>query len=254
MIMFRRIILALLPLCLFLNPALGEESAQARQAASVKHAIESRFPGTEVQHVAKGPMDGLYEVVLDGRLVYSDAQANYLFVGSIIDAKTQRNITRDRAHELFKVKFDSLPLDKAIKVVKGNGKRQMAVFSDPDCPFCKRLEKTMESINDVTMYVFLYPIESLHPDATKKAAAVWCSDDRAKAWQDLMLKGVRPKSGDTCTNPVADIVKLGQRLGVTGTPTIIFSDGHVAPGALPAKELNRLLDAGMEAKNQEAKK
>lgn len=217
-------------------------TAQADEAA-IKKNLQERFAGATIKHVAKSPVKGMYEVVMDGQLLYTDEKADYLFVGTLVEAKTQRNLTEARMRELFKVNFSSLPIDLAIKVVKGDGKRKMVVFSDPECPFCRKLEKELESVNNVTIYTFLYPIASLHPNAGEKSKAIWCAPDRAKAWNDLMLKGIEPKNGSTCDTPLAKLAELGKKYNVTGTPTIIFEDGRLVPGAVPAAELEKFLSA-----------
>jgi len=141
--------------------------AQAAVAdeAAIKQRVQASFPGGEVQSVTKLPYAGLYEVVMGEKVFYADENAEHFFIGGIFETKTQRNLTEERVQKLTAVKFDSLPLDSAIKIVKGNGKRKMAVFTDPDCPYCKKLEQDLTKVTDVTIYVLLYPIAELHPDA-----------------------------------------------------------------------------------------
>jgi thiol:disulfide interchange protein DsbC len=142
-----------------------------------------------------------------------------------------------------------LPLDQAIKVVKGNGSRKLVVFSDPDCPFCKRLEqRELVNITDVTIYTFLFPLEQLHPDAANKSKAIWCSTDRAKAWTDWVINSQLPKTTQTCDTPIDKIATLGRKLGVSSTPTLIFSDGKRMLGAYPAKEIEQALDMASKTK------
>lgn len=211
--------------------------------AAVKKAVETKFPGIQLHSLKKTQYDGLYEVVAEGnQIVYTDKNASYLMVGSLIDSKTQRNVTEERMRDLMRVKFDSLPLDLAIKQVRGNGSRKLAVFSDPDCPYCKRLDAELEKITDVTVYTFLYPIASLHPQAVDRAKAVWCATDRNKAWDDLVKKGITPTSGIQCDNPIAKLNELGGKLKVTGTPTLIFADGMRVPGMAPAEQLEKMLN------------
>jgi thiol:disulfide interchange protein DsbC len=229
-------ILAVVVLSLLIPAALANEAA-------VRKNIEARFPGVPIRSVAKAPIKGLYEVVLQGRLLYVDEDASHLFIGSILDTKTRQNLTEERMRQLFRVKFDTLPLDKAIKVVKGNGRRRMAVFSDPDCPYCVKLEKELQGVNNVTVYTFLFPLDSLHPGASAKAKAIWCAPDRARAWDDWMRERRLPRTGAACATPLAQIAKLGRKLGVNGTPTIIFADGKVVPGAVSVRQLERLLNA-----------
>lgn len=225
-----------LPLFLFLL-----SSAAFAEEAAIKKTIEAKFPGAKVQSVTKTPYAGLYEVFMEGQILYSDAQANYLFMGAVLDVKSQKNLTEERLQKLTAVKFDTLPFDTAIKVVKGNGSRKIAVFADADCPFCKRFEQELTKVTNITVYTFLYPIDSLHPDSGKKSKQIWCASDRAKAWEEWMSKATLPKNDGSCDNPVAKTVELARKLGINGTPTIILSDGRRLPGAIPAEKLEELL-------------
>ncbi|HSI22825.1 MAG TPA: DsbC family protein [Methylophilaceae bacterium] len=213
--------------------------------ASLKKTIEATYPKVKVQSITKTPFAGLYEVFLDGQIIYTDEKLTFLIVeGRLVDPKSRRDLTAERMDELTRVDFASLPLDKAIKVVKGNGSRKLVVFSDPDCPYCKKLEqKDLVGMTDVTIYTFLYPLEELHPDSANKSRAIWCASDKGKAWQDWMLNGKLPKDKGNCETPVDDVVSLGMRLGITSTPTLIFSNGKRVLGAYPAKEIEKLLDA-----------
>jgi len=213
--------------------------------ASLKKTIESTYPKVKIQSITKTPFAGLYEVFLDGQIIYTDEKLTFLIVeGRLVDPKSRRDLTAERMDELTRVDFASLPLDKAIKVVKGNGSRKLVVFSDPDCPYCKKLEqKDLSGMTDITIYTFLYPLEELHPDAANKSRAIWCSSDKSKAWQDWMLNGQLPKAKENCETPVDDIASLGRRLSITSTPTLIFANGKRVLGAYPAKEIEKLLDA-----------
>lgn len=217
--------------------------------ATLKKTIEATYPKVRVQSITKTPYAGLYEVFLDGQIIYTDEKLNFLIVeGRLIDPRNKRDITAERLDELTKVNFAALPLDKAIKVVKGNGSRKLVVFSDPDCPYCKKLEqKDLTSITDVTVYTFLYPLEELHPDAANKSRAIWCAQDKAKAWQDWMLNGQLPKSKE-CDAPLDEVASLGRKLGITSTPTLIFENGKRVLGAYPSKEIEKLLDAASPRK------
>ncbi len=216
--------------------------AQAGDVASVKKAIKAKFPEADQVEVTKTSYSGFYEVFADGQMFYTDEDVTYFFLGNIVDAKTMKNITEERKQKLSAIKFDTLPLELAIKSVKGNGKRKLAVFSDPDCPFCKKLEKELLSVTDVTVYTFLYPIASLHPDAGRKAKAVWCASDRVKAWDDLMQKGVVPQSGNCNDDQLNEVQALGQKHKVNGTPTLVFADGRVVPGAVGAAQMEKYLN------------
>lgn len=217
--------------------------------ASLKKTIEATYPKVRVQSITKTPYTGLYEVFLDGQIIYTDEKLSFLIVeGRLIDPRNKRDITAERLDELTKVNFAALPLDKAIKVVKGNGSRKLVVFSDPDCPYCKKLEqKDLIGITDVTVYTFLYPLEELHPDAANKSRTIWCSQDKAKVWQEWMLNGQLPKSKE-CDAPIDEVASLGRKLGITSTPTLIFENGKRVLGAYPAKEIEKLLDAASPRK------
>lgn len=209
--------------------------------ATVKKAIAEKFPeaGSNIE-VTKTTF-GWYEVYASGRLFYTDEDVNYFFLGNIVEAKTMSNITAQRLQKLSAIKFESLPLDFAIKTVRGNGKRKVAVFSDPDCPYCKRLEKDLANVTDVTIYTFLYPIPSLHPDAARKSKAIWCAPNRQKAWDDYMLRGVLA-ADKSCDSPIDEIQAVGQKYKMNGTPTLVFADGRVVPGAISTSDMEAYLN------------
>lgn len=224
-------------------------SANAESPASVdsvKKAFHTRFPAREVQSVAKTPVKGIYEVVVKGKqIVYVDEKVNYIFVGDLIDASQKLSLTEKRMAELNKVDWKTLPFEYAFKDVRGNGKRQMAVFTDPDCPFCKRLEQeSLKDVTDVTIYTFLYPLTQLHPDAMNKAKKIWCSPDKPSTWTAFMRDGKALTGTGTCdTSALDNIQALGEQLGITGTPTLIFPNGQLVPGAISAEEIEQLLSA-----------
>jgi thiol:disulfide interchange protein DsbC len=208
----------------------------------LKATLSARLPDIEIKSIDKSPVAGLYEVNLGAQILYSDATGSYVFVGHLVDTKTHTNLTAERLAELNKVDFASLPLADAIKVVKGNGSRKMAVFSDPNCPYCKQLEGSLKSIDNVTVYTFLYPV--LSDDSTAKSKAIWCSADRAKTWEVWMLeRRVPAAAAASCDTGVLDKnLALGHSMNVTGTPTIILADGRRLPGAVSADELNKALE------------
>ena len=189
-------ILALATVLMLPGAALADPAKSDVTATTIKKAIESRFPGAHVLDVQPSVVPGLYELYIGDQIVYSDAAGDYLVMGPIVDAQTHDNLTEARLNEHGRIKFASLPLDRAIKVVKGNGRRKFAVFSDPDCPFCQQLEKSLLPVTDITMYVFLFPIAQLHPQAPAKAHAIWCAKDRAEAWGQWMHdKKLPPNNG-----------------------------------------------------------
>lgn len=219
--------------------------------ALVKKGIESLFPKAKVDSVAKTNYGGLYEVYVDGSLIYTDEKFSFFFNenGHLIDTKLKKDITAERLEVLTRIDFNTLPLDKAIKVVKGNGARKMVVFSDPDCPFCKRLEqRELTSIDNVTIYTFLFPLENLHPNAAAKSKAIWCAPDKAKAWTDWVMNNKLPEAEGTCETPLAKVAEVAQKSSVTSTPTIFFSDGRRIQGAYPAAELEKALKAAEAVK------
>ncbi len=211
--------------------------------AIIKNTLESRLGGIKIEAVAKTPYLGLYEVRLDGEILYTDEKMNYIFSGNIIDAKTMQNVTEKRLRDLTAIKWENLPLDAAVKTVRGNGKRTLAIFSDPNCPYCKRFEKDLAKVDDVTIYTFLYPI--LSQDSHEKSKAVWCSADKSKAWSELMLNGTVPAAG-RCDTPIDKNLELGRKYRVTGTPTLVFANGERVPGAVSAEQVEKLL--GQNAK------
>lgn len=221
---------------------LGILQAHADEA-SIRKNMAARFPGAQITSITKTPYAGLYEVLIDGQIVYSDDNADYLFMGSILDTRQRRNITQERMEKLSAISPNTLPLDHAIKMVKGDGSRILYVFSDPECPFCKRLEQELAKLNNVTIYEFPYPIDSLHPGTSKLSKQIWCAKDRNQAWHDALLKNAVPKNDGSCSNPVDENVALGNKLHVTGTPTLVFADGHRVAGAMPADKIEQLLKA-----------
>lgn len=209
----------------------------------IRQAFQKSFPGMEITSVSKVPYGDLYEVVVDGQAAYATADGKYLLLGNVVEVASKRNLTAMRNARLAEVKWSELPLAKAIKEVKGNGKRKLAIFSDADCPYCRKLEPELEKLDNVTIYTFLYPIVNLHPDAVPTSKQIWCEKDRLKAWKAYMLQGEAPKAKGDCANPVDEIVELGEKLRVTGTPTIILENGHRIPGYIPADKLDQMMTA-----------
>lgn len=216
--------------------------------ASIRKAVQASYPKAKVESVAKTPYAGLYEIFLDGQIVYTNENFTWFIVdGHLVDVKTRKELTSARLEDLTKVDFDSLPLDQAIKVVRGNGSRKVVVFSDPDCPFCKKLEqKELLPLTDVTIYTFLFPLDGLHPDAANKSRAIWCAPDRVKAWNDWILNGQIVKGAATCDAPLEKIADLGRKLNVTSTPTLIFANGKRMLGAYPSKDIEKAMDAALK--------
>ena len=215
--------------------------AETAQEQAVRKLIEPRLgEEAKIDSVTKTPYGGLFEIRTGSEILYTDDKANYLFVGRVLDSKTLQDYTKARQDDLNKIKFSDLPLDSAMKMVKGNGKRVIAVFEDPNCGYCKKFRQTLQDVDNVTVYTFMYNI--LAPDSAVKSKNIWCTADRSKAWDDWMLNGkVAPTAPANCTSPNDKIFALGQKMRITGTPTVFFADGTRVPGAIDAKALEARL-------------
>lgn len=232
----------LLPLLLALSAGLFHAGADADEAA-IRKTLRERYPGLPVQSVTPSAMPGLYEIYAGGKLVYSSETGDYIVMGPLVETKTRANLSQKRLDELRAVKWESLPLDKAVRIVRGKGERQLAVFSDPDCPYCQRLEQELKLLDNVTVHLFLLPLADLHPGAPAIANNVWCAADRAQAWHDYIFDKKKPADA-TCDTPLKDIEGLAAHLGINGTPAIIFPNGKRADGALSAGQIESMLKAG----------
>jgi thiol:disulfide interchange protein DsbC len=213
--------------------------------AQIRRVVEAKLGnGTKVEGVQPGPL-GLYEVRFrtsgGTRVVYTDANATHIFLGKIYDTQNDRDVTEERLRKLNAIKFDALPLEQAVKIQRGNGKRVMAMFADPYCPACRQFEQTLQAVDDITIYVFMFPV--IRPELAEQSRAVWCSPDRAKAWLDVALRGRPPTAKADCANPVAKNLDLGHSLGVNSTPTLILADGERITGGLTRADLVDVLDA-----------
>jgi thiol:disulfide interchange protein DsbC len=228
--------------CALLSFASYGVEGEPPAAEKIRTQLKARYPKVAIKQVALSPLPGLYELVTEAGLVYTDANGDYLVVGKLVDTKTQEDLTELRMSQLNGVPFDTLPLDLAIKYVKGNGKRRLAVFEDPHCPYCRQIEVTLKDITDTTIYVFLYPIESLHPNATETSRNVWCAEDRQTAWLKVMLEKTAPPAKKCDVAALQLIQKFGDQLGINGTPTLIFADGRRVASALPRDRLEKLMD------------
>lgn len=214
-------------------------TAQADEA-EVRKAMEAKL-GAKVESVTKSGYLGLYEVYMEGNIFYTDEKMTaFIAGGQLIDAKTMKNTTEERMRKLTAIKFNDLPLDRAIKQVRGNGKRVMATFEDPNCGYCKRLAKDLQRLENVTVYTFLLPI--LSEDSLKKSRQIWCSSDRAKSWNDWMVEGKVPSGKEDCNTTAIDKNReFGRKLNITGTPTMFFADGERVPGAMPLDRIEQKL-------------
>lgn len=214
-------------------------AAHADEAA-IRQKLQAKFPNMAVESVVKSPFAGLYEVVLDGEIVYTDEKVEYFFGGNIYDVRTlpPRNLTQERTDRLAAKTLQGA-VGSAIKRVKGNGSRVLYTFEDPNCGYCKQLYKELGKVNDLTHYVFLIPI--LSQDSHDKARAVWCAKDRAKAWDELMQSGTIPAGALSCSTPIDRNLALMRRFGIRGTPAIYLANGQQIGGYLPAEKIEQAL-------------
>ncbi|MDH4462671.1 MAG: DsbC family protein [Acidovorax sp.] len=214
-------------------------SAHAQEAA-IRKALAERIPQMDkIDEVRPTPMKGLFEVRIGTDLFYTDAKGNYVIQGELIDTKARRNLTEDRIAKLTAVDFSALPLKDAFTIVRGDGKRKVAVFEDPNCGYCKRFERDMQNVDNVTVYLFLYPI--LSPDSAEKSRNIWCSKDRVAAWQDMMVRDKTVPAASCDTSAIQRNLAFGRQYKITGTPTLIFANGTRVPGAIGAAEVEKRL-------------
>ena len=227
-------------LLLLFSVSLAHAAETDKTAAAVKDTLLKNYTQLigPVDQVNKSPIPGLYEVVTGDHIFYTDKKAQYLIDGQMFDLKGRQNLTEARARQLFAVDFSKLPLDLAVKKVKGNGSRKMAYFTDPNCGYCKKLEQELQNVTDVTLYLFLYP---MFEGSAEKVQNIWCSDDKIKAWDNLMLNNVSPAAGK-CDVPSNQVLALGKKLRVNGTPALVFANGVINPGYMPADALNKALN------------
>jgi thiol:disulfide interchange protein DsbC len=228
------------------TPALANE-------AQIRKVLEPKLGGAKIERVQPAPVLGLFEVHFRGeeggvQVIYTDATASHIFVGRIYEARSDRDLTEERKRKLNAVKFESLPLDLAVKIQRGNGKRVLAMFSDPYCPACRQFEQALAQVNDITVYVFMFPV--IRPENADHSRAVWCSPDRAKAWLELAAapRPKVPEAGARCANPVDKVLEAGRKLGVNSTPTLFLANGERLTGGLAAEDLKDLLDQAATAR------
>jgi len=216
--------------------------AACASEASIQQGFQVKFPDATVESVTRTPFAGIYEVVFNGQIAYTDEKLNFVFFGNLVDmrAGAERNLTRERSAQLTAQALRK-STDNAIKRVRGNGKRVVYTFEDPNCGYCRELQKELLKLNDVTIYTFLWPI--LSQDSLDKSRAVWCSKDRAKAWDDLMLRGVAPQNSVKCDGPFEKNIELAQRFGARGTPAVFLADGNTIGGLVPAEKIEQALNS-----------
>ena len=215
------------------------------QESTIRKTLAERIPQLEkIDEVRSTPMAGLYEVRVGTDVFYTDTKGNFLIQGELIDTKARRNLTEDRIAKLSAVDFSALPLKDAFVTVRGNGKRQMVVFADPNCGYCKRFERDLQKVNNVTVHTFLYPI--LSPDSAEKSRNIWCAKDRTTSWDDWMLRDKTPVDAACDTAALQRNLAFGKKYKITGTPTVIFTDGSRAPGAIGLPDLEKRLASASE--------
>lgn len=233
-----RVIVALIATGLVLT---STTSLAQSQAPDLMARLQQLYPATKFSSVTTTPVRGVYEVVMGKTVSYVDESGRYFFFGNLFDMANRQDMTAPRIAQANKIDVAQLPLKDAIKLVKGTGKRVLHVFSDPDCPACRALEPTLANLVDVTIYIFPYPLASIHPDAVRKATSIWCAADPAKAWTDWMLSSKQPTQAN-CENPIGRNMELAQRLEINATPTLISSDGRKQAGALGEAALNAFIN------------
>ena len=214
-------------------------SAVAQEAA-IRKNLSERLPNLpKIDEVSKTPMNGLFEIRMGNEVMYSDADGSFLIQGALIDVKQKRNLTEERMEKLSAIAFDQLPMKSAFTQVRGNGKRKLAVFADPNCGYCKRFEKDLQKLDNVTIHHFLYPI--LGEDSKTKSRNIWCAKDKAKVWNDWMINGTTPPTANCDASAVDTVVEFGKKNRITGTPMLLFADGTRVPGAVPMAQVEKML-------------
>ncbi|MGQ0546706.1 MAG: DsbC family protein [Betaproteobacteria bacterium] len=230
---------------------LGFPFAASADEAAVRRMVEDKLRGAaKLESVRKAPWAGLYEVVVRGpdgpQIYYVDEAASVIITGQAIDAKTGRNLTEERSRELNKIEWSALPLHWAITSKRGSGRRKIAILSDPNCPYCKRLEEDLAKLGDITVHILPYAV--LGPKSEQQAKSVWCSKDRVKAWNELMFRRIEPQASPDCDNPIERLAQFGRGIGANSTPTWFLANGERYSGAVPLEEVRALLDRASPAK------
>jgi thiol:disulfide interchange protein DsbC len=233
LVLFKRIATAFLLLSLF-------GSVYASSEKQIRSELQKRLgTSANVRNVVASPIPGLFEVQVNNEIFYTDSAAKYLIQGEMIELASGTNLTAKRQEDINRIKWSELPQANAFKVVRGNGSRQIAVFSDPNCGYCKRLEKTLQQLDNVTIYNYLIPI--LSPDSALKSKQIWCAADRQKVWNDWMLNNITPSGKSDCNNPIDKNLAIAKTYGINGTPTIFFTDGSRFPGAVQLSDIEKKL-------------
>lgn len=216
-------------------------AGDALKETAVMATLKQKYPSTVIKSVSSTNLPGVYEVVMGKNVAYVEESGRYFLFGHMFDMQTQTDLTEGKimAEQVAKTDFKALPLKDAIKIVRGDGSRKLAIFSDPDCPYCKQLENNIANLTNVTIYLYLFPIDQLHPQAKAKSVGVWCATDQVKAWDGLMRRNEVPTG--QCENPVDRNIALAETMGINGTPTVILPDGSIIPGAPSSAKLEQML-------------
>ncbi len=238
-----------------LRAALGAVAAAAALTSAVAQTTSGLSPAQEgqlrknlaerlpqmpkIDEILRTPIPGVYEIRVGSDILYTDAKGDHLIQGEVVETKTRRNLTEERVNKLTAIKFDQLPVKDAFVIVRGDGKRKLAVFEDPNCGYCKRFEGDLQKVDNVTVYMFLYPI--LGQDSNTKSRNIWCAKDKGKAWLDWMVRDQAPESASCDITALQRNVEFGRKHRITGTPTLIFADGSRVPGAIPREQIEKLL-------------
>ena len=241
--MIRQAIYLAAALIVFAGALVQAADAPGDASTQLRATLTQRYPEVHIDAIEPAPVAGLYAVYAGGRVLYADASGDHLLLGKLVDTRTRRDLSADALDAHNSIDFAKLPFDQAIRVVKGSGSRRLAIFEDPDCPYCRELEKQLGAVNDVTIFVFLLPLEELHPNATAHAHAIWCAKDRPRAWEEWMAARTPPQASECAADPIAATRALAETLRVTSTPTLFLESGRRLGGALPAADLETLLGA-----------
>lgn len=208
----------------------------------LQKTLQQRFPTVRIEAIEASPVPGLYQVIAGDQVAYADASGQHMIVGRMMDTQSRHDLSADALDSYYSVDFKSLPFNEAIRIVKGNGERKIALFADPDCPYCRQLEQNMQSMTNITVYLFLFPLEQVHPHATKDAKAVWCSPDRASAWTNWMLNQTPIPGGGSCADdPIQKIHALADSLHIHATPTFFLQNGKRVGGVIPVAQIEHLM-------------
>lgn len=231
-----------------LSIALALAAPALAQEAAIRKNLAERLPNfPKIDEVVKSPIPGLYEVRSGNEIFYTDEQGNYIVDGQLIDTRTRANLTQERIDKLTAIDFNGLPWKDAFTIVRGDGKRKLAVFEDPNCGYCKRFERDLNEVKNVTVYTFLYPI--LGPDSIEKSKNIWCAKDRSASWREWMLEGAPPAKamGQCDMTALQRNAEFGRKYRINGTPGIVFEDGKRSPGAMNTEQIEKQLLASRAA-------